>query len=211
MDASAVSIIVSALALAISTVTAWFTLWRRGKVRMTQPAIVFFGPDGSRGPLKIFLRALIYSTADRGHIIEHLFVRLVRGTVGQTFPTWILRDGTLSRGSGMFVDRRGVTSDHHFLLARDGTAFEFTAGEYVIEVYATGAGWAAPRLLTRQSLHLAADDAEAIKTVDSGVFFDWNPDLGRYNTHIDHNRTAELNRLLEQAVKLPQGRKTSRE
>src|SRR5262245_817774 len=41
-----IAIIVSALALTVSVLTAWFTLLHRGDLRMTKPTVVFFGPDG---------------------------------------------------------------------------------------------------------------------------------------------------------------------
>ena len=52
---------ISVLALTLSSVTAWLTLFRRGTVKMTQPTVIFFGPDSPRSaseiPLpKIFLR-----------------------------------------------------------------------------------------------------------------------------------------------------------
>ncbi len=58
-----ISIVVSILALTISVVTAWLTLFRRGTVRMTRPTAIYFGADGSvdRSP-KVYLRTLLYST-----------------------------------------------------------------------------------------------------------------------------------------------------
>lgn len=44
---------------------------------MTQPTVVFFGPDGSRfdsDKNKIYLRTLLYSTAKRGQVLESLHV-----------------------------------------------------------------------------------------------------------------------------------------
>lgn len=51
---------IAGLALAISGITAWLSFFRRGRLRMTQPTIIFFGPDGTsiedhRPPLKVFL------------------------------------------------------------------------------------------------------------------------------------------------------------
>ncbi|HWN99986.1 MAG TPA: hypothetical protein VNS63_12045 [Blastocatellia bacterium] len=43
MDAA--SIVISVSALVVSVTTAWLTLFRRGTIRMTQPTLVFFGPD----------------------------------------------------------------------------------------------------------------------------------------------------------------------
>jgi hypothetical protein len=56
---------ISCLALLISGITAWLTFFRKGKLVMTQPTVVFFGPDGSRfdsDKNKIYLRTLLYST-----------------------------------------------------------------------------------------------------------------------------------------------------
>lgn len=52
----AASIVISLLALGVSGLTAWLTLFRRGTIRMTQPTLVFFGPDGPGGGPKVFLR-----------------------------------------------------------------------------------------------------------------------------------------------------------
>jgi hypothetical protein len=43
--ADPVSIAISSLAVGIAAVNAWLTLWRRGSVGMTQPTVIFFGPD----------------------------------------------------------------------------------------------------------------------------------------------------------------------
>jgi hypothetical protein len=63
----AISVVVSTLALTISMVTAWLTLFRRGTVRMTRPTAIYFGADGSvDSSPKVYLRTLLYSTAKRG-------------------------------------------------------------------------------------------------------------------------------------------------
>ena len=65
--AEASSVTISVLALCMSAVTAWLTLFRRGTVKMTQPTVIFFGPDNPRSqdepPLpKVFLRTLLFAT-----------------------------------------------------------------------------------------------------------------------------------------------------
>jgi hypothetical protein len=136
-----ISIVVSVLALAISVATAWLTLFRRGTVRMTQPTTIYFGADASSSPSpKVYLRTLLYSTAKRGQIIESMFVKLRRGESIQTFNIWVYGEGSLARGSGLYVGENGVTCNHHFLLPADGTKFEFLPGEYKVEVYASLAG-----------------------------------------------------------------------
>ncbi|MHA7871490.1 MAG: hypothetical protein ACX939_03980, partial [Hyphococcus sp.] len=75
-----ISVLISAIALAVSAFTAWYTLFRRGALKMTQPTIVFFGPDVSRHsektpPPKVFLRTLLFSTGKRGRMIESMHVK----------------------------------------------------------------------------------------------------------------------------------------
>jgi hypothetical protein len=88
--ADPLSITISALALSVSTVTAWLTLFRRGTVKMTQPTVIFFGPDTprSRDHLalpKVYLRTLLFSTSKRGHVIESMHVALRRNETHQNF------------------------------------------------------------------------------------------------------------------------------
>jgi len=141
----AISVVVSTLALTISMVTAWLTLFRRGPVRMTRPTAIYFGADGSVDPSpKVYLRTLLYSTAKRGQIVESMFVKLRRGESIQTFNIWVYGEASLARGSGLYVGENGVTCDHHFLLPADGTQFEFLPGEYRVEVYASLVGLKQP-------------------------------------------------------------------
>ncbi|MDX6383145.1 MAG: hypothetical protein QOK48_718 [Blastocatellia bacterium] len=99
---------------------------------MTQPTVVFFGPDGSRfdsNKNKVYLRTLLYSTAKRGPVLESLHVSLQRNESKQNFNIWVYGEkGNLTRGSGLFVAQDGVTFDHHFLLPDDGADFQFLSG-----------------------------------------------------------------------------------
>jgi hypothetical protein len=177
--------LIALLALGISGVTAWLTLFRRGTIRMTQPTLLFFGPDGPGGPPKVFLRTLLYSTAKRGQIVENMFVRLRRGESVQNFNIWVYGDGPLARGSGLFVGENGVTCNHHFLLPKDGTRFEFLAGDYVVEACASLVGGTRPLLLNRTQLAVRPEQAEVMRAKGAGLFFDWGPDARAYHSHVD--------------------------
>jgi hypothetical protein len=75
-----ISLIISCLALLISVLTFWFTLFRKGRLLMTQPTIIFLGPDGKAfesNNNKIYIRTLLYSTAKRGHVVESLHILTV--------------------------------------------------------------------------------------------------------------------------------------
>jgi hypothetical protein len=45
-----ISLVVSIFALGASVLTAWLTLLRRGRILMTQPTVIYFGPDGGSAP-----------------------------------------------------------------------------------------------------------------------------------------------------------------
>src|SRR6267154_2543605 len=88
--ADQLSITISVLALSISAVTAWLTLFRRGTVKMTQPTVIFFGPDSPRSrdeppSPKVYLRTLLFSTSKRGRVIESMHVALSRNETHQNF------------------------------------------------------------------------------------------------------------------------------
>ena len=167
---SVLSIIVAVLSLAVSSLTAWLTLLRKGHILMTQPTVIYFGPDGGfhatavvepvprlarkepasnnqtitierrTAPIKVYLRTLLYSTGKKGHVIENMFVRLHRGETQQNFNIWTYGDKDLYRGSGLFVPETGVASNHHFLLPPDGTNFQFSSGRYTLDIFATEVG-----------------------------------------------------------------------
>ena len=180
-----ITIVISFVALAVSAITAWLTLINRGTIRMTQPTLVFFGPDGPGGSPKVFLRTLLYCTAKRGRIVENVFIKVRRGESVQSFNIWVYGEDTLSRGSGLFVGEDGVVFNHHFLLPKDGTPYEFLAGEYLIETYAPLVGDNKPLLLSSINLVLSESHVAAMKEKSAGVFFDWGPDSGKYHAHVD--------------------------
>ncbi|WP_141521516.1 hypothetical protein [Novosphingobium sp. PC22D] len=181
---------VSILALSISGVTAWLTLLRRGTVRMTQPTVVFFGPDALRAdklspPPKIYLRALLFSTSKRGRVVESMHAALHRNESHQNFNIWVHGDDKLVRGSGLFVGETGVAANHHFLTPKDGCSFQFIAGKYHLKVYARLLGDREPKLLLSQEFEISPDLAASLHLPGAGLYFDWGPDSSRYLPHVE--------------------------
>lgn len=196
-----ISIVISVLALVISGVTAWFALFHGGTIKMTQPTIFFFGPDGTSGPPKVFLRSLLFSTANKGHIVENLYVKLRRGESVQNFNIWVYgQKEALARGSGLFVGKEGVACNHHFLLPQDGAPFKFLSGEYTLQVFVSLIGKKKPILLFTQKLSLSQAFADEINSENSGVFYDWGPDSKRYHSHLDKNPNNSLSVLLKKGI-----------
>lgn len=180
------SLVLSLLALAVSAVTAWLTLLRRGTVQMTRPTTIYFGPDSSRhsGYPKIYLRALPYCSALRGCILQSMFVLLRRGDEARYFDVWVYGDETLRRGSGLFIPRTGIAANHHFLLPLDTTDYKFQSGPYTLEVRGSIVGERQARLLASFALVVTEDQASALGRTEYGLYFDWDPSTNKYRSHI---------------------------
>lgn len=185
-----VAITVAILSLAVSSVTAWLTLFRQGTVRMTQPTVIFFGPEpsrvrgGSELP-KVYLRTLLFATSKRGRVIESMYVALSRNDVHQSFNIWVYGERhQLVRGSGLFVGETGIAANHHFLVPPDGS-FEFAESRYRLDVFARLLGDDKDRRLFTQELSISQEVAASLAELGTGVYFDWQPDSGRYLPHVD--------------------------
>jgi hypothetical protein len=186
-----VSLVISIISLAVSATTAWLTLFRRGTVKMTQPTVIFFGPDTPRSPHdtplpKIYLRTLLFATSKRGRVVESMHVALSRNETHQNFNIWVYGErGKLVRGSGLFVGETGVAADHHFLTPHDGNAFRFTEGHYRLDVFANLLSDPKPMRLFSQALDVSHDIATALQEKTAGLYFDWGPDSSRYLSHVE--------------------------
>lgn len=183
------SFVIACLALLVSSITAWLTFFRKGQLLMTQPTIVFFGPDGSKFDSiknKIYLRTLLYSSAKRGHVLESLHISLRRNESKQNFNIWVYGEkGSLTRGSGLFIPQEGVTFDHHFLLPADGADFKFKAGAYKLLVFAKLVGEQEPHELMTINLSISEIQAAQLSAPETGIYFDWGPEQQDYHSHID--------------------------
>lgn len=207
-----IALTVSVLAFAVSAATAWLTLFRRGTVRMTQPTVIFFGPDKARpgervAPPKVYLRTLLFATSKRGRIIESMHVSIARSESKQNFNVWVHGgDGELVRGSGLFVGETGIATDHHFLAPEDGSQFKFLAGHYRLTVYAQLLGDKAPIILFAQQLEVTSDIASQLENPGAGLYFDWGPDSSRYLSHVNQRPPLPVPEQLLEALGLTTGK-----
>ena len=201
----------SAVALSISAVTAWLTLFRRGNLKMTRPNVIFFGFDSTPGKPdpKIFMRCLLYSTAAKGQLVENLFVRLSRVESVQNFSIWVYGEkNDLTRGSGLYVGRDGVAKNHHFLIPPDNPGFSFRNGDYQLQVFANLVGKGKPLLLFETRLSMTDDQAQHLENGDHGLYFDWGPESRRYFTKLDKKpdrpNSAEAASLIDKLLPPPE-------
>lgn len=178
-----VSLFISLLSLCISLTTVWLTLFRRGRLAMTKPRILFFGYDP--GPVaKVFLRSLLYSTAVRGQVVEALYVSLQHDGSKQMFGFWGYGEAdNLVPGSGLYIGQTGLAVNHHFVQAVNQPTYEFLAGRYTVDVFARLVSSERPVLLTKIAVTVTQDQAEELSH-RGGVLFDHMPDTGEYVGHV---------------------------
>lgn len=162
-----VPIFISVIALLISETTLWLSHLRRGKLKMTKPTVVFFGPDGGEKSIsKVFLRFLLYSTGKRGVVLEHLYIRLHRGETQQNFNIWVYGEKDLVRGSGLLIGQEGVATNHHFLTPSDVDDFDFAAGSYQLDVFGKVVSTDSVEHLTNLELSIDQHEAEKLRQTD---------------------------------------------
>ena len=170
---------------------------------MTQPTVVFFGPDGpsfEHGKNKVYLRTLLYSTAKRGHVLESLNLSLQRNETKQNFNVWVYGEkGELNRGSGLFVPQDGVAFDHHFLLPEDGANFAFLEGTYKLTVMARLVGQSTATQLLSFQLVVTEALAKAVSQPRTAIYFDYGPDQQAYHAHARHRPRINAETELLQA------------
>ena len=179
--ADPISIVIAGLALGVSIYTLWVTSLQKGRLAMTKPTIVFFGHDTApRTVPKVFIRALLYSTGVKGHVIETMYATLAWDGVTQTFGFWGYAETTeISPGSGLYVSQTGVAANHHFVLSVHQADYVFTAGRYSVRVYARLVGKDTPACLADFALTVAEAQAGEIAK-GRGVLFELSPEDAEY-------------------------------
>jgi hypothetical protein len=174
-----ISIAIAVLSFLVSCVTIWLNWFRRGRLAMTKPTVIFFGYDKEpRITPKVFLRALLYSTSARGQVVEGMYVKLRRGGSEQVFSFWGYGETTkLTPGSGIFVGQAGVSYNHHFVLSVQYEGYQFVAGDYVVTVFARVVGRRAPIKLAEIPLTVSKGEAGALSG-QLGVLYElqWSAD-----------------------------------
>lgn len=174
-----IPLLISAVSLVLSVTVAWLTLLRRGNLGMTQPMFIGFLHEAEQP--KIFLRAMLYATGKRGHIVEALYLKVSRAKTTETFNFWMYGETKeLKIGSGLRVGEDGISFNHHFLPPQDASTFAFLAGDYSIEIHAKILNRTTPLLLSMVKLSLSQELATALEDSTKGAIFTWRPDTQQY-------------------------------
>ncbi|WP_321890717.1 hypothetical protein [Paraburkholderia tropica] len=138
----AISLVLSAISVAISAYTFWLVQFNRGRLMMTRPTYLSLKRDPGPNWPKLFMRTCLYSTGAKGMAVENLYL-FVHQTLDRrfVFDYWGHTDsGQLTIGSGLYVGPTGIANDHHFNFRSNPDEFLPEPGDYRIEVFATVAG-----------------------------------------------------------------------
>ena len=194
-DRKQFSLVFSVAALVLSAWTFWFVHVRSGRLSASRPQSVFFGPDGgTKDKPKVFVSTFLYSSADKGCVIESLFMQLKIRQTTKNFTVWVYDQGAgLRRGSGLFVGRTGFAANHHFILPSDSDSFGWQAGEYQILLVAKVASQSSESVLWSEKLVVSSEHASRLSEGNVGVYFDWDPDRQEYDAHVNSKRHSSPN------------------
>ncbi len=180
---------ISILALLVSAGTVWITVFHRGTVKMSRPHFFALIPeDGPFGGwIKFFMRVLVFSTGQRGRVIENIYVNIKHNGKTLPFHYWMYGESEkITIGSGVFVGHEGLAANHHFVPIGEVGSNDFAAGTYEVEVYASLLGDRSPIRLSSLQFNLSEDEVSAIRTSkDKAVFFTWDKDAEIYRSRID--------------------------
>jgi hypothetical protein len=174
----------SIISLFISLWTLWLTRLKKGEVKLTKPNVVFFGPDGQSPKLKkIFIRTLMFSTSEKGNYIESMYANVFQNGKSQTFNIWVYGDKDLLRGSGLYVDKKGIASNHHFLLPANELSYEYSHGKYKIEIFVQTIN-GKPKKVLDLELVVTEEQSNIMKEKNLGLYFDWDTTSQKYYAHV---------------------------
>jgi hypothetical protein len=185
----AITLATAVLALVVSVATAWLTYFHRGVVRMAAPSMVVFAYDrGSRSEVvpKVMVRCLLFSTGERGRIVEALFLGLRHAASNHVFLVWGLdADDELVRGGGLLVGKTGVVAWHHFVAQAEASGFRFEPGRYEVEVVARVHGRKRPLKLWHRDLLLAEAVTPTAHDGTDQVWFDRDPQSDEFSARLE--------------------------
>ena len=192
------SLILSTIAILFSGYIFYFTSLRKGKVKMTKPSVIFFGPDGPENSnKKVFIRTLLFSTSQKGNYIQNMYLKLTTNPkLSKVFNIWVYDNDGLKRGSGLYVGEEGIPANHHFLLNKGETEFKFTKGKNKIEIYAELVDGKETKI-HESTINLTEEQEKGLENNNTGIYFDWDPSSKNYVSHLDIKEQFNFKQFLQ--------------
>lgn len=197
-----INTIISTLALGISVLTAWLTLLRKGKLKMTPPTPLLLGYE--EGKAKISFFTMLYSSAFRGQVVESMYVILKQDGKKHLFNRWAYVYESHAYASGCYVKPEGVAQNHQFYILDYN--FIFQPGKVQIDIYARLAPKKKDALLKTIQLQIPIEKKSECENKIKGIMFEWEPDKKNYSLRIDKNPEETMLKILKQLTRNNSGK-----
>lgn len=124
-------------------------------------------------------------------MLENTYIRLRRGETQQNFTIWVYRERDLTSGIRLFIGQEGIATNDNFMTPTYVGSFDFSAGDYRLEVFGKVVGRDQVFSLAVIDLKIDQREAKKLRERDAGIYFDWGPDAERYQTKIDSKRFSK--------------------
>jgi len=170
------AIIISTLAFFVSSLTAWLTFFKRGKLKMTQPTPFLLNYENKNAKISFF--TVLYCSAFRGLVVENMYIILRQNNRKQSFNRWVYKKESQALASGCFVNPEGMAQNHQFYCSDEN--FKFETGHLIrFEIYATIVAKNKPIFLKSIVIKVPSSftDSDARR---NGIMFEWEPDKREY-------------------------------
>ena len=187
------SLIISALALGLSGLTAWLTLLRKGELKITQPTPLLL--DYEKGFARVSFYTMIYSSAFRGQIIESMHVIVKQNNIEHQFNNWAYSQDSRAYASGCYIKPEGVPQNHQFITSEDNIVFN--TGDITIEVYARLPSKTEAHLLKSIKLTIPENQQQSCRTKSLSLMLEWEPNKQIYGLRNSKNPTEIMLGLLK--------------
>ncbi|MBR9853460.1 MAG: hypothetical protein GYB37_02630 [Algicola sp.] len=126
---------------------------------------------------------MIYSTSNQGQYIQNMFIRIYHSGTIHNFNIWAYGENKLVRGSGLFINKTGFSTYHHFLLPKN-EKLDFLEGNYKIEIFAESIN--KTKKLFEETLILSKKQSEDLKR-GYAIYFNWAANSKKYVSHTENN------------------------
>lgn len=162
-------LIISFMSLIVSLLTFWWANIRKGKLVMTRPTQISITFQDITKNVKphLGIECMVFSTGNKGNIIENMFVRLITDSSQQDFKEWIHNNNNKREhqiSGGIFASTEGVASRHSFFLLTKNESYQFKAGKHSLEIYAQVLGYKNHKLLC--TINFALPEHEQQKQIN---------------------------------------------
>ena len=131
---------------------------------------------------KIMFRSALFSSGNKGRILESMYVVVTTIDGRFEFPFWGYDDGKgMVRGSGLFIGPTGHVAYHHFNPLNDEHVFAYSGTNYEIEVWTKLFSQNGNILLGTHQFSLEDPEiATELAHGESGILWSWSPQDRKY-------------------------------